>query len=120
MNLESLKSIGINTEDGLAYCAEDEEFYGEMIEEYITEKDDRAKELAESFDERNWDRYRIAAHSIKSTSRMIGAEDMSEAARSMEQAAKDNDEEKLLSEHALFLGEYLKFVEKLGAAVAEE
>ncbi len=120
MNIEALKNIGINTEDGLAYCAEDEEFYGEMIEEYIEEKDDRVKELTEGFDDGDWDRYRIAAHSIKSTSRMIGAEELSEAAREMEQAAKDNNEEALRSGHALFLSEYLKFVEKLSAAAAGE
>lgn len=119
MNLEALKNIGINTEDGLAYCAEDEEFYGEMIEEFISEKDDRVNELNESFDAGDWDRYRIAAHSIKSTSRMIGASELSEAAREMEQAAKDCNEEKLLSEHALFLSEYNKTVEKLSDAVEE-
>ena len=120
MDLESLKSIGINTEDGLAYCAEDEEFYGEMIEEYIAEKDGRAKELAESFDQGDWDRYRIAAHSVKSTSRMIGADELSETAREMEQAAKDNNEEMLLTEHALFLSEYIKLAEKLSAVLAAD
>ena len=120
MNLEALKNIGINTEDGLAYCAEDEEFYGEMIEELISEKDGRVKELAESFDAGDWDRYRITAHSIKSTSRMIGADELSEAARGMEQAAKDGDEEKLLTEHVLFLGEYIKTVDKLAAALSGE
>jgi len=120
MDLESLKSIGINTEDGLAYCAEDEEFYGEMIEEYIAEKDRRVKELAESFDQCDWDRYRIAAHSVKSTSRMIGADELSETAREMEQAAKDNNEEMLLTEHALFLSEYIKLAEKLSAVLAAD
>lgn len=120
MDLESLKSIGINIEDGLAYCAEDEEFYGEMIEEYIAEKDGRAKELAESFDQGDWDRYRIAAHSVKSTSRMIGADELSETAREMEQAAKDNNEEMLLTEHALFLSEYIKLTEKLSDVLAAD
>ena len=120
MDLESLKSIGINTEDGLAYCAEDEEFYGEMIEEYITEKDGRVKELAESFDQSDWDRYRIAAHSVKSTSRMIGADELSETAREMEQAAKDDNEEMLLTEHALVLSEYIKLSEQLSAVLAAD
>lgn len=120
MNLEALKNIGINTEEGLAYCAEDEEFYGEMIEEYILEKDSRVAELNESFNAGDWDRYRIAAHSIKSTSRMIGAGELSEAAREMEQAAKEGNKEKLMTEHALFIGEYVKTVEKLASALSGE
>ena len=118
MVLDALNDIGLNTKDGLSYCAMDEEFYAEMIGEYISEKEDRVKELTEGFDARDWEKYRIAVHSIKSTSRMIGADVMSESARRMEQACKDGNEEELLAEHALFLSEYNKLVEKLSAALA--
>ena len=117
IDLDALKKIGLNTDDGLAYCADDEEFYGEMIGEYLDEKDGRVKVLTDSFVSRDWENYGITAHSIKSTSRMIGADDLSELAREMEMAAKDNNEEALLAGHEHFLSEYVKLTEQLSAAM---
>ena len=120
MDINKLVKIGLNTEDGLAYCADDEEFYGEMIGEYLSERDSRVKALTESFMAKDWDCYRILAHSIKSTSRMIGANELSEFAREMEQAAKDEDVEVLIAGHDHFLSEYVKLTDELAAAVEQK
>ena len=120
MNMSKLKEIGLSTEDGLAYCADDEEFYEEMIGEYLAEKDDRVKVLTDSFAAQDWENYRITVHSIKSTSRMIGANYISELAREIEQSAKDDDVETLIAGHDNFLSEYQKLTVEIAAAVEQK
>ena len=115
MKLELLKELGLDTEEGLACCADDEEFYEEMLREYVTESEARAETLAAHFTARDWDGYRVAVHAAKSTSRMIGALELSLKARELERAASEKEEAILLSGHEGFLQELREFT----AALAE-
>ena len=106
LNLKELLSIGIDTDEGMAYCADDPDFYSEMLAEYASEANGRLDDLQTSFTSHDWKRYGILAHSVKSTSRMIGAKDMSEHARVMEMAAKEGPEDTILSGHEQFIAAY--------------
>ena len=77
MDVVKLRSVGIDANEGLAYCADDEEFYEEMLDEYVHESRAKLEELNTAFGLRDWERYRISAHSLKSTSRMVGAKGIS-------------------------------------------
>ncbi len=35
LDTEALHRIGIDTEEGIAYCADDPEFYEDMLREYL-------------------------------------------------------------------------------------
>ena len=113
MKLELLKKLGLDTEEGLACCADDEEFYGEMLREYVTESEERAETLEAQFAARDWDAYRVAVHAAKSTSRMIGALELSLKARELERAASEKEEAFLLSGHERFLRELREFTAAL-------
>ena len=110
-----LADLGIDADEGLAYCADDPEFYAEMLGEYAREGQEGAVELARFFEARDWEAYRIRAHSIKSTSRMIGARGLSERARELEFAAKEGDAVRIEAEHAPFATDYAALVDGIKA-----
>ena len=119
-DIEALKNAGIDTEEGMAYCADDPEFYEEMIIEYLKESAGRIADLERYYADRDWHSYTVCAHSVKSTSRMIGAAKLSEDARAMEMAGREENKEAILAGHARFLEAYRDTVEKLCAITAPE
>ena len=120
LDMEALESAGIDTEEGIAYCADDPEFYEEMILEFLKESEGRISDLERYYTGRDWHGYTVCAHSVKSSSRMIGAAKLSEDARIMEMAGREANKEMIPAGHMRFLEAYRNTVEKLRAAVAAE
>lgn len=113
LNTEALHRIGIDTEEGIAYCADDPEFYEDMLREYLQESDGRAADLRRFYASQDWSQYGLCAHSVKSTSKMIGAKAVSELAREMEFACRSGDAASVLAGHDRFLREYTDLVDGL-------
>ena len=116
-NLEALREYGVDTDEGLAYCADDPEFYEEMLGEFLSEGEGRLVDLRTFFETHDWKSYAICAHSVKSTSRMIGAKALSERARELELAGKAEDAAAVEGAHAAFLAEYAALLNRLRAAL---
>ena len=57
-------------------------------------------------EQEDWENYRIRAHSLKSTSKTIGALMLSEHARCLEFALKDGDTEYVKEHHRELMSEY--------------
>ena len=114
---DALAQIGIDVEEGIACCAGDPEFFDEMVVGYLDESAERTAELVRLYEDRNWSQYARCAHSIKSTSMMIGARSIAELARTMELAGKEGDEAAILAGHEDFLGRYAGFADELRAVV---
>lgn len=112
---EKLESMGIRTEEGMQYCAEDKDFYLDMLHEYVRTHKERADELTECYEEKSWRIYETAIHALKSTSKTIGAQELFEQARALEQAAEDGDIGFLEQNHGAFLEKYREMAEKLKA-----
>ena len=117
LDLTALEALGLDTEEGLACCADDIEFYEDMLREYIRESETNQEQMQRFFEVRNWADYRIRAHSLKNTSRMIGASAVSEKAYGLELAAKAGDELSILTAHKPFLAEYSSLIDKLRETV---
>jgi Hpt domain. len=113
LDLQKLEELGLDTEEGLACCAEDPEFYEEMLGEYIAEGRKKSAELKRLYDSADWADYGMRAHSVKSTSRTIGALTLSETARELEFAAKERNEQTIRTLHPAFLTAYTELLEKL-------
>ena len=111
VDLQGLRALGLDVDEGMAYCAEDEEFYGEMLEEYVLEAEKGLEDLTQGYAAHDWERYALRAHTIKSTSRTIGAGEISEKARQLENYAKTGEEEMIHAMHESFLTEYLALTE---------
>jgi HPt (histidine-containing phosphotransfer) domain-containing protein len=96
---------------GLSYCAEDEGFYKEMLHDYM--EGNRMAELCEMYEVNDWENYRIQVHALKSTSLSIGANELSEEARLLEQAAKDGDMEYIRTHHEKTMNQYRSLLNQL-------
>ena len=112
-----LRALGIDPDEGLTYCADDPDFYVEMLGEFAAESRAGLDELDRCYAARDWHRYGIRAHSVKSTSRMIGAADLSELAREMEQAAKEDRADEIAACHAAFVSAYRQLVEGISGTL---
>ena len=108
--MSQLQKLGIDPEEGLACCADDPEFYEEMLDEYTEEAAARLADLEECYQKENWSRYGILAHTVKSTSRMIGAREFSETAREIEMAAKEDAGDMIKARHEQFMTKYRALV----------
>lgn len=94
----------LDTQTGLMYCGDSEEFYLEILNSYCD--GDKTQELCGFFDEEDWDAYRISIHALKSTSLSIGALTLSEEAKQLEQAAKEKDAAWIREHHAETMEHY--------------
>ena len=90
----------LNIQMGMTYCMNDESFFLEMIETYI--QGDKREVLAKEYAEESWKNYQTHMHALKSTSLTVGAVHLSEAAKVLEEAAKENDVEYIQSNHSFF------------------
>ena len=120
LNIDALTAAGIDAEEGMAYCADDPEFYEEMLLEFVSKAMSRPEEMDRLLSSADWASYGIHAHTLKSTSRMVGALAFSERARAMEMAAKAGDGDAILSGHASFIAGYAALVDAIRKAVEQE
>ena len=102
----ALREEGIDPDTGLFYCQEDRDLYGTVLAEYCREYAERAEGMNRTFGDRAWKEYGILAHSLKSSSRMLGAKELSDMAARLEAAAKAGDEDTLRQEHEPVMARY--------------
>ena len=121
---EPLREAGINPETGLFYCQGDQELYHTLLREYERDYQDRTEALHRNLEEENWKDYGIYVHSLKSSSRMLGAQELSEMAAALEAAAKAEDGDTIRRGHASVLARYETTVnairEYIGAPETED
>ena len=108
--LEELSALGISVENGIMYCAGDQDFYVSILRDYVDTFKEKRENLEGFYRERNWKEYQVLIHSLKTNAKTIGAGELSEAARLLEKAAGESDEVYLEQEHDGFLMGYEKLV----------
>lgn len=107
-SLETAEKAGLNTEEGIRYCAGDAAFYLEMLGEFVSSHDEKAKTLNDSFENEDWKNYQIYVHALKSNLRSIGAADISDLAKMLENAAKEEDAALIKEKHGTLMEKYDK------------
>ena len=110
---------GIVTDDALRYAGGDQEEYLHNLKLYLEEYDEKKEKLEEFFRQGDLENYQILAHSVKSTSRLIGANDLSELARMMEEASAARDMECVRSGHAEFIERFAHQSACIAETIAE-
>ncbi|MGN1167962.1 MAG: response regulator [Lachnospiraceae bacterium] len=98
----TLMEIDIQT--GLSYCMNDTRFLTDMILEY--ESEDMSEPLQQAFDKEDWENYRIIIHGLKNTSMTIGATEISDAAKDLEMACRENNIAFVRDHHSLWMEQY--------------
>ena len=104
--LAELRKNGIDTDGGLKYCVGDKDFYKSLLIQFATESADKIASMKNYYSMRDWHNYEILVHALKSTSKMIGIYDLSEKAKSLEMAAKENEEGYILENHENMIRDY--------------
>lgn len=105
--------LHINKMLAMEYCGNMEDLYKEVIETYIVQGAEHLRKLKEYYEECDWENYRIIAHSLKSTSKVIGAMTFAERAKYIESVAAEQNEELLQAEGKRFIEEYEAILKKL-------
>ena len=100
----SWKEVHIDHEKGLTYCGGSEDFLKEIISMYAA--DDKRAEIQRAYDEKDWDGYRILIHTVKSTSRTIGAMELGDEAQELEKAVKELDVDMICKMHESVMASY--------------
>ena len=110
-------SAFLNTEEGLGYCMDDPKLYLEMILDYI--HSDRCALLEKAYAAGNWKSYRVSVHALKSTSRMIGADEIFPMALELENASADGDTETICAGHGILMKKTEALQANLAAVLSE-
>ena len=101
-----LREAGIDPQTGLHYCQNEKEFYRSLLGEYAHSKMEKAENLKINYKDENWHEYAIYVHALKSTSKMIGAEELSQQAARLETAANAGEADTIHAEHEQMMAAY--------------
>lgn len=86
-----LIQIGVNIQLGLDYCCGEHAFYMEMLTMFRTQAVEKRAELVSLYEAEDWNNYTVKVHALKSTALTIGAEQLADKARLLEQAGKNGN-----------------------------
>ena len=108
---DKLGRLGINIDTGLMYCGGDTDLYDELILQFAEEASDKRKKLRAFYNDKDMKNYEIIIHAAKSTSKMIGAGELSEDAMKLEHAAHDFDMSYIDENHLRVIDDYKKITD---------
>ena len=111
----ALCDLSIDPKKGLHYCQQDEDFYRTLLQQYAKDGEKKKADADHFFEAGDLANYAIVVHSVKSTSKMIGALSLSDEAAGLETAAKDGNSTYILENHAAVMTEYEKVIRGLFA-----
>ncbi len=114
----ALREAGIDTAAGLNYSMNSEDVYTTILGEYASEYTERRRKLDEYFLKKDWKEYSILIHALKSTSKTIGAMNLSGLAAMLEAAANDGDEPTIASAHEKTMEMYLSVITAIKSNIA--
>ncbi len=105
------KADFLNTKTALQFCGDSEELFQKVVTEYA--HSDVMDKLNYYYQQKDVENYRITVHALKSTSKTIGAMELFNEAKRMEDYARDNDWEAITVGHDLLVDNYLQLMEKI-------
>ena len=97
---------------GLKYCGS-EQVYLEVLASFREDAEDSIEKLSKYLKDNDPKNYEIKVHSIKSNSKAIGATELSELARELEDAAKNGDMDRIRDKHEELIHQYMRVREVL-------
>lgn len=110
--VELLEVKGIDLKKGIQYCG-DAEDYIDALKIFYNSMDEKAKALEKALKEEDIETYTLTSHSLKSTSRAIGAHYISDMAGALEDAGNRNELDRLKSDTPLFIKTFKELHDEL-------
>ncbi len=115
-----LKNVcGINTEDGLKNCG-DVDSYLDALTVFAQSVTSGAKEIANFYKLSDWKNYTTKVHALKSSARVIGANELSDRARRLEDAGIAGYINEIKDSTDGMLELYISFADKLAPLIQPE
>ncbi len=111
--LDWLREAGVRTDIGLSYCQNDEALYLVILKEFQQSAEEKMQNLRTYYDAGDWKNYSILVHALKSTSRTIGAQELSEMAAALEEAGRREDGNTIRLKHDPMMEQYRHFADTL-------
>ena len=111
--LDTLRAEGINVDDALGYCMNDEDFYKDLLKTYVNSESEKREMITKYYTEENWKDYQVQVHALKSSSKTIGLDELSEMALEQENAAGENDEKIIFEGYEPMMTRYAADVKKI-------
>ena len=103
-----LEQKGFHISAGIRYCHGDSGLYEEMLVRFSKNAEQKAADIETSFQNEDITNYQILVHTLKSSSKMIGADRLSEIARAAEEAAKTRNSAYIKGNHRTLMDKYLE------------
>lgn len=118
--IKKLSNIeAIDVDSALKNCATPDLLFT-SIKKYCHSIDERALELQNFFEAKDWNNYEIKVHALKSTSRLIGALKLSKLAEELEKCAHNNEITEIQGNHKKLIDLYLSFKTLLAPLTEDE
>ena len=105
--IRKLEAYDIETEVGIKYCG-DIDFYIEILKISVEASKEKISSLCKCYSEKDYTNYTIIVHSVKSSAANIGAMKLSEMARLLEKAGKEEDIDYIEINNSSFVECYVK------------
>ena len=113
MSLDKLRTLGLNVDAGLGYACGEEDFYMELLNDYANSAKEKCESLESFLANKDMHNYEILIHSLKSTSKMVGADDLSDQAKVLQDAAGKEDMDFVKEHHPAFVKGFKSLSEKI-------
>ncbi|MBR4399016.1 MAG: response regulator [Fibrobacter sp.] len=102
---------------GLNYCADDEEIYVEMLQEYVNSP--LCRNVDACYKNSDWDNYRFYMHVLYDSSVAIGAISMAEIFRNLETASRESRMKTVQDTHELAMALHAELIENIQRGLDE-
>lgn len=93
---------------GLSYSGNLKDLYDELLLLFHDSAEEKIAVIEKSFQKQDWKNYRVYVHALKSTAKSIGAISLSEEAKKLEFAARDNEINYIRKTHETVMQHYHK------------
>ena len=113
-HIEEVAGSRINRRRGLQYCGGNEEDYKDILQVYLSTGLQKISEIREKYKAEDWKNYTILVHALKSTSIGIGATELGEMAKELEQAGKEENISYIQAHHREVMQEYEEVLLEIG------
>ncbi|MBO6215384.1 MAG: response regulator, partial [Lachnospiraceae bacterium] len=115
--MESLTELGLDTRTAMGFCAEDVDFYREILVDFVAGYEESKGELDDSLGRKDWNEFGVKVHALKSMAKTIGAAWLSDMALGLEEAADEADERRVVDGYPALEAEYARVAEGIEKAL---
>ena len=116
----SLEIPGLDMDEALKNTGGSTELLAEVLNDIVQGAAQKTEDIRKSAAEKDLERYRLTAHTLKGLTATVGAKEMSEQARKHEYAARDGDVDFILENYEAFASDYAAFAAKIRTALRKE